>query len=160
VKTRADRDALRHALADGRIAVVGTDHAPHELSDKQGGCAKAASGMPILQFSLVSMLELVDKGVLGIERVVQLMSHNPAQLFEINQRGFLRKGYKADIVVVKKDQPWTVDKECIQSKCKWSPLEGHTFRWKVKQTFCNGHLIYNMGKFDATSRGEELSFRG
>ena len=159
VKTRADRDALRHALADGRIAVVGTDHAPHELSDKQGGCAKAASGMPILQFSLVSMLELVDKGVLGIERVVQLMSHNPAQLFEINQRGFLRKGYKADIVVVKKDQPWTVDKECIQSKCKWSPLEGHTFRWKVKQTFCNGHLIYNMGKFDATSQGEELSFR-
>ena len=160
VKTRADRDALRQALTDGRIAVVGTDHAPHELSDKQGGCAKAASGMPILQFSLVSMLELVDKGVLGIERVVQLMSHNPAQLFEINQRGFLRKGYKADIVVVRKDQPWTVDKECIQSKCKWSPLEGHTFRWKVMQTFCNGHLIYNIGKFDATSRGEELSFRG
>ena len=160
VKTRADRDALRQALTDGRIAVVGTDHAPHELSDKQGGCAKAASGMPILQFSLVSMLELVDKGVLGIERVVQLMSHNPAQLFEINQRGFLRKGYKADIVVVRKGQPWTVDKECIQSKCKWSPLEGHTFRWKVMQTFCNGHLIYNIGKFDATSRGEELSFRG
>lgn len=160
VKTRADRDALRKALADGRIAVVGTDHAPHELSDKQGGCAKAASGMPILQFSLVSMLELVDEGVLSIERVVQLMSHNPARLFEINQRGFLREGYKADIVVVRKGQPWTVDKKCIQSKCKWSPLEGHTFNWKVVQTICNGHLIYNEGVFCEASQGEELTFRG
>ena len=107
IKTRADRDALRRALSDGRIATVGTDHAPHLLSDKEGGCANAASGMPMVQFSLVAMLELVDEGVLSIERLVELMAHNPARLFEIAKRGFLRKGYKADIVLVKPQSPWT-----------------------------------------------------
>lgn len=159
IKTRQDRDALRKALTDGRIAVIGTDHAPHEWKDKQGGCCKAASGMPMLQFSLVTMLELVDEGVLSIERLVELMAHHPAQLFGIAQRGYLRKGYKADVVVVGKKQPWTVTKEVIQSKCKWSPMEGHEYQWSVEHTFCNGHLIYNRGFFDDAYRGEALEFR-
>ena len=125
IKTVNDRKALREALADGRISVVGTDHAPHEWKDKQGGCAKAASGMPMVQFSLVSMLELVDKGVLSIERMVEVMSHHPAKLFHVDKRGFLRPGYQADIVIVRPHTAWTVQKEIIQSKCGWSPMEGH-----------------------------------
>ena len=158
IKTKADRDALRQALTNGKITTIGTDHAPHLLSDKQGGCARAASGMPMVQFSLVAMLELVDKGVLSIERLVELMCHNPARLFEVSKRGFLRKGYKADIVLVR-DESWTVTLECIQSKCGWSPMEGHTFNWQVRTTICNGHIIYNNGVFDSNSHGEELQFR-
>ena len=159
IKTIKDRNALRAALCNGKISVVGTDHAPHEWKDKLGGCAKAASGMPMVQFSLVSMLELVDNGILAIERLVQLMAHNPADLFEVHQRGYLRKGYQADLVIVRPHTPWTVTKDVIQSKCKWSPMEGHEFQWKVEYTFCNGHLIYNKGVFDESSRGQELTFR-
>lgn len=159
VKTCADRDALRRALTDGRIFTIATDHAPHLLADKQGGCARAASGMPMVQFSLVAMLQLVDEGILTIERVVELMAHNPVRLFEISKRGFIRPGYKADIVVVEPNKPWTVTRECIQSKCAWSPMEGHTFKWQVRQTMVNGHLIYNNGDFDPTSRGEAVAFR-
>lgn len=159
IKTVNDRKALREALADGRISVVGTDHAPHEWKDKQGGCAKAASGMPMVQFSLVSMLELVDEGVLSIERMVEVMSHHPAKLFQVDKRGFLRPGYQADIVIVRPHSVWTVHKEIIQSKCGWSPMEGHEYQWQVEQTICNGHLIYNKGEFDETYRGEELTFR-
>ena len=159
IKTVNDRKALREALADGRISVVGTDHAPHEWKDKQGGCAKAASGMPMVQFSLVSMLELVDEGVLSIERMVEVMSHHPAKLFQVDKRGFLRPGYQADIVIVRPHTAWTVQKEIIQSKCGWSPMEGHEYQWQVEQTICNGHLIYNKGEFDEAYRGEELTFR-
>ena len=159
IKTVNDRRALREALADGRISVVGTDHAPHEWKDKQGGCAKAASGMPMVQFSLVSMLELVDEGVLSIERMVEVMSHCPAKLFHVDKRGFLRPGYQADIVIVRPHTAWTVQKEIIQSKCGWSPMEGHEYQWQVEQTICNGHLIYNKGEFDEAYRGEELTFR-
>lgn len=159
IKTVKDRQALREALADGRISVVGTDHAPHEWKDKQGGCAKAASGMPMVQFSLVSMLELVDEGVLSIERMVEVMSHHPAKLFQVDKRGFLRPGYQADIVIVRPHTAWTVQKEIIQSKCGWSPMEGHEYQWQVEQTICNGHLIYNKGEFDEAYRGEELTFR-
>mgnify|MGYP001525074035 FL=1 len=159
IKTVNDRKALREALADGRISVVGTDHAPHEWKDKQGGCAKAASGMPMVQFSLVSMLELVDEGVLSIERMVEVMSHHPAKLFQVDKRGFLRPGYQADIIIVRPHTAWTVQKEIIQSKCGWSPMEGHEYQWQVEQTICNGHLIYNKGEFDEAYRGEELTFR-
>lgn len=159
IKTVKDRQALREALADGRISVVGTDHAPHEWKDKQGGCAKAASGMPMVQFSLVSMLELVDEGVLSIERMVEVMSHHPAKLFQVDKRGFLRPGYQADIVIVRPHTAWTIQKEIIQSKCGWSPMEGHEYQWQVEQTICNGHLIYNQGEFDEAYRGEELTFR-
>ena len=158
VKTRADRDALRAALTDGRIAVVGTDHAPHLVSDKMGGCARAASGMPMVQFSLPAMLELCEQGVLPLERVVELMCHAPARLFSVSKRGSIRPGYKADLAIVRR-QPWTVTKDCIQSKCKWSPMEGEKFQWRVVQTICNGHLLLDEdGTFDAQCRGEEVAF--
>lgn len=159
VKGKSDREALRKALADGRIAVVGTDHAPHQFADKQGGCAHAASGMPMIQFSLLAMLELVDEGVLTIERVAELMCHRPALLFDVDGRGFIRKGYKADLAIVRQCNPWTVTDDIIQSKCGWSPLTGHTFRWKVEHTFCNGRHILDNGNFDNGCRGEEIRFR-
>lgn len=157
VKSAEDRNALRKAIADGTIMTIGTDHAPHTLSEKVGGAAKAVSGMPMLQFSLVSMLSLVDEGVLSVERLVELMCHNPARLFSVSQRGFLRNGYKADITIVAKEE-WTLTNEKIQSKCAWSPLEGRKFGWKVKHTFCNGQHILCDGVFDNTSRGEEVIF--
>ncbi len=144
-------------LRDGRLLTVGTDHAPHLLSEKQGGCARAASGMPMVQFSLVSMLGLVDEGVLPLERLVDAMCHQPALLFGIKQRGFLRPGYKADLVLVR-PETWTLHEEAVLSKCGWSPLEGHTFTWRVQQTFVNGHLAYDHGNIDDTTRGEALSF--
>ena len=158
IKSPVDQFMLREALNDGRITTIGTDHAPHLLSQKQGGCARAASGMPMIQFSLVAMLELVDQGVLTIERMVQLMAHNPARLFGVEQRGFLRPGFKADVVVVRPNAPWTVTPECIQSRCGWSPVEGHTFQWRVEQTFCNGHLIYNNGEVSPEMAGQEIKF--
>lgn len=158
IKSRNDRDALRRALCDGRIDVVGTDHAPHLLSEKKGGCLKAVSGMPMIQFSLNAMLELSDEGVLPIERVVELMAHAPAALFDIHRRGFIRKGYYADLVLVQPGCDWTVSTDNILSKCGWSPLEGHTFHWKVKYTFCNGHLLYDNGTIDEQYRGKALTF--
>lgn len=159
VKSVADRDALRHALTDGRISVVGTDHAPHQFSEKRGGCCRAMSGMPMIQFSLPAMLELVDEGVLTIERMVELMCHNPARLFDVRERGFIRKGYKADLAIVKPHTPWTVNGNTIQSKCKWSPMIGHVFNWQIMQTICNGIIVYNNGIIDEDYRGEEISFR-
>jgi len=146
VKTQEDRDALRRALTDGRITVVATDHAPHLLTEKEGGCKRAASGMPMVQFSLTAMLELMEEGVLSLPRVVELMSHNPARLFDISQRGFIREGMKADLVVLRR-RPWTLTADQVVSRCGWSPLEGRTFHWQVQQTYCNGRLIYNKGVF-------------
>ena len=160
IKSKADRDALRRALSDGRIAVVGTDHAPHLAQQKLGGCCKAASGMPMIQFSLVTMLELVDEGVLTLPRLVDLMCHNPARLFEVSRRGYIRKGYKADLVLVRPDTPWTVTPDVIESKCGWSPVEGHTYKWKVERTFCNGHEVYSgESGVDTSYIGEQIDFR-
>lgn len=159
VKTRQDRDALRRALSDGRITVVGTDHAPHLPVQKEGGCAKAASGMPMIQFSLPAMLELVDEGVVSLERMVELMCHQPARLFEVRGRGFIRRGYKADLVLLRRGTPWVVSKDRILSKCGWSPLEGHVFNWHVERTFCNGHPVYADGRVDDGYTGEEVLFR-
>ena len=160
IKCMEDRQALRQALTNGRISAIGTDHAPHLLKDKEGGCTKAASGMPMVQFSLVSMLELVDEGVLSVAQMVNLMCHQPARLFDVRHRGFLRKGYKADITVVKRGDAWTVTEETIQSKCKWSPVLGHRYHWKVVHTFCNGHQVLDdKGRFDTDYRGEEIAFR-
>ena len=158
IKTPVDQFMLREALNDGRISIVGTDHAPHLLNQKEGGCVKAASGMPMIQFSLVTMLELVDEGVLTIQRLVELMCHNPARLFGVQQRGFLRKGYRADITIVRPKHPWTVTKDCILSKCGWSPLEGHTFNWQVERTLCNGHTVYLNGQVDTSYIGQEIYF--
>ena len=159
IKSERDREALQQALSDGRITVIGTDHAPHLLSQKEGGCAKAASGMPMIQFSLVTMLELVDRGVLSLERLVELMCHNPARLFEVRQRGFIRPGYRADLVLVRPQSGWTVTPDCIQSKCGWSPMEGHTYLWRVERTLCNGHSVYVNGQVDTDYIGEEVAFR-
>lgn len=159
IKTLCDRDALRQALSNGKIDVVGTDHAPHLLQQKQGGSSKATSGMPMIQFSLVTMLELVDNGVLTIERLAELMCHNPARLFEVRQRGFLRKGYHADMVIVRPNSAWTVTKDTILSKCGWSPMEGHTYNWKVEKTICNGHIVYSDGIVDSSYIGRPVTFR-
>lgn len=159
IKSERDKEALQQALSDGRITVIGTDHAPHLLSQKEGGCAKAASGMPMIQFSLVTMLEMVDQGILTIERLVELMCHNPARLFEVRQRGFIRPGYRADLVIVRPNTGWTVTPSVIQSKCGWSPMEGHTYLWRVERTLCNGHTVYVDGKVDTDYIGEEVVFR-
>ena len=159
IKTADDRDALRRALSTGKIYTIGTDHAPHTLREKVGGCVKAASGMPLIQFSLVSMLELVDAGVLTLERLVQLMCHNPATLLSVENRGYLREGYMADLVMVRPQSPWTLTPNRIQSTCNWSPLEGHSFRWRVERTFCNGFPIYNRGHVtDEKFRGQAVCF--
>lgn len=158
IKTRRDRDALRAALRTDRIDVIGTDHAPHLLSEKQGGALKAVSGMPTLQFSLASVCELVREGVLSMEQLVQKMCHAPAELFRIKGRGYIRPGYQADLVLLNPNAEWTVTADCIQSKCGWSPMEGRTFHAKVEKTFVNGHLVYSDGKVTDTPRGQALIF--
>ena len=158
IKKQADRDALRNAVNTGVIDVIATDHAPHLLSEKEGGALKAMSGMPMIQFSLVSMLELAEKGIFSIETIVEKMCHAPAQIYGICDRGYVREGYKADLVLVSHGDRWEVNSENILSKCGWSPLEGNSFRWKVERTFANGHLIYSNGQVDDTYRGEELRF--
>lgn len=158
IKKSSDRDALREGLMNGQVYTIGTDHAPHAWEEKQGGAAKAMSGMPMIQFSLLSMLSLVDEGVLTIEKLVELMSHNPATLFGIEKRGFLRKGYHADITIVKENEPWTVGKEDIKSKCGWSPMIGRKYQWKVKDTLCNGNFVVRDGVADSSYIGEQIFF--
>ncbi len=158
IKTRADRDALRGALSTNRIDVVGTDHAPHLLTEKQGGALKAVSGMPSVQFSLVSLFELVHEGVLTVEQLVQKMCHAPAELYQIEKRGYIRPGYWADLVLVNPNKEWTVTSDCIQSKCGWSPMEGHHFHAQVEKTFVNGVLAYADGKVNTSNRGQALVF--
>ena len=159
IKNFRDCYALREGLTDGHVSVIGTDHAPHLLEEKQGGAAKAVSGMPMIQFSLVTMLELVDEGVLPLERLVELMCHNPARLFDVSERGYLRPGYKADIVIVRKGEPWKVTEDVIQSKCKWSPMMGHEYQWQVRDVFCNGCHLLSPDGFDSKYRGEAIQFR-
>lgn len=158
IKTKADRDALRKAVRTNLLDTIGTDHAPHLLSEKQGGAFKAVSGMPMIQFSLVNMLELAGQGVLTIEQVVEKMCHAPALLYQIEKRGFIRPDYKADLVLIHPNKPWTVNHENILSKCQWSPMEGHTFNAKVEKTFVNGHLAYDDGRVDTDYRGAMLTF--
>lgn len=157
IKSAADRDALRKALTDGRVRTIGTDHAPHLLKEKEGGCCKAMSGMPMVQFSLPAMLGLAEEGILGIERLVELMCHNPARLYGIKERGFIRKGYKADLTLVRK-KPWTVTGECIESLCAWSPLEGKTFDWQVEKTWVNGQFAWDGTTFPLSPKGEKVLF--
>lgn len=158
IKRKQDRDALRKAINSGVIDVIATDHAPHLLSEKEGGALKAMSGMPMIQFSLVSMLELADEGIFSLETLVEKMCHAPAQIFGICDRGYIREGYQADLVLVSRSEPWEVNTDIILSKCGWSPLEGHSFNWKVNKTFANGHLIYSDGQVDDSYRGQELRF--
>ena len=160
VKTRTDREALRQALTDGRITTIATDHAPHLLSEKAGGCRTAMSGMPMVQFSLLAMLDLVEQGVLPLTRLVELMCHNPATLFDVKGRGFIREGMKADLTIVQR-RPWTLHAHDVVSRCGWSPLEGHSFQWQVAKTYCNGCLIYSDRQFTAKDNvhAQALRFR-
>ena len=158
IKSEADRDALRKALTDSRITTVSTDHAPHLLAEKQGGCKSAASGMPMVRYSLSAMMQLVDNGVLSIERLVRLMCHNQADLFSVSRRGYIRKGYKADLAVVSRE-PFTVAKDNLTCRCGWSPMEGETFSLQVKHTFCNGQHLFCNGSLDESVRGEQVRFR-
>lgn len=158
IKTCADRRALLDALRCGKLDVVATDHAPHLWSEKQGSCLKAASGGPLIQHSLQTMLELSLKGEFTIEQVVEKMCHAPATLYRIDRRGYLRSGYYADIVVVDPCKPYTVTTENILSKCKWSPFEGHTFPISIDRTFVNGNEVFSEGKVCNRTRGKRLTF--
>ena len=158
IKSESDRDALRKAILDGTITVIGTDHAPHLLSEKEGGSKKAVSGMPMIQFSLQSMLQLSDEGLLSPEAVVKLMCHNPAELFKVEKRGFLRPGYKADFVLLTHDTPHTLEKSEILSRCGWSPREGDTFNWQISQTWVNGKRVWNGKKIECMGAGEPVRF--
>lgn len=158
VKNVINREALREAVRSDLIDVIATDHAPHLLSEKQGGCMKAVSGMPMIQFSLVSMLGLVKEDVFSIEQVVQKMCHAPAELYQIHNRGYIKEGYQADLVLVNPTE-WTLSSTDILSKCGWSPLEGYSFPARVEKTFVNGHLVYDNGIADESYRGQELRFR-
>jgi len=159
IKSVIDQEALRQGLTDGRISTIATDHAPHLLTQKSGGCLRAASGMPSIQFALPAMLGLVSEGVLTIERMVELMAHNPAIIFDVRNRGFLRPGYQADITVVRPNSPWTLTASDIRSKCGWSPFEGHEFNWRVEKTLCNGHIVFDEGRVDSSYIGQPVSFR-
>ena len=158
IKGKDERDALRRAVAEGKIDVIGTDHAPHLPEDKRGGALKAASGMPSIQFSLLAMLRLVDEGVLTMEKLVQMTSHAPADIFAVNKRGYIRKGYHADFVLLNPDKPHTITAADIISKCGWSPFEGDTFKWSVEQTWANGECVYKNGAINETVRGKALIF--
>lgn len=157
IKTEADREALLHALNNGTIDVVATDHAPHTLEEKSGIYTKAASGGPMVQHSLTVMLQLMEKGETTLEKIVDGMCHAPAELFGVAQRGFLRKGYKADICIFGKEN-WEVNKSNILYKCGWSPLEGENFSYKVQTTLVNGHIVYDKGNFYTDKQGELLTF--
>lgn len=158
VKTVEDREALREALMTGAIDVVATDHAPHLLREKEGGALRAASGMPMVQFSLVAMLELSDQGYLPVERVVELMCHNPARLFHIRRRGFIRKGYYADLVLVDPTANWQVLSGRYFTKCGWTPMDEHTFKWRVMRTVVNGRTVFADGIVVDGVRGQALEF--
>lgn len=142
IKTEADREALRHAINDDTIAVVATDHAPHLLSEKEGNCLTAASGGPLVQHSLLAMLDMAADGIFTKEKVVEKMAHHPAELYRIDRRGYIRSGYYADLVLVDPAAPLTVSKENILYKCGWSPFEGYTFCHSVYKTFVNGREVY------------------
>ena len=145
VKTLHDREALREAVRTGLIDVIATDHAPHLLSEKEGNCLTAASGGPLSQYALISMLDMAREGIFTKELVVEKMAHRPAELFSIEKRGFLREGYYADLVLIDPQGTTTVTPESIVSLCRWSPFEGHTFGHCVEATYINGNCAYRAG---------------
>ena len=158
VKTQADRDALRASLNSGKLDVVATDHAPHLLSEKEGGSLKAASGGPLVQHSLQAMLQMSDEGLFTKELVVEKMCHAPADLFQIEGRGYIRKGYYADLVLVNPKKPYEVSKSNILYKCGWSPFEGVTFSHTIERTFVNGQTVFDNGKVVEASAAKALTF--
>lgn len=158
IKTAADRQALRNAVNDDTIAVIATDHAPHLLSEKEGTCLTAASGGPLVQHSLLAMLDMAADGIFTPEKVVAKMAHHPAELYKIDRRGYVRTGYYADLVLIDPEQPVTVTKDNILYKCNWSPFEGYTFRNSVWKTFVNGIEMYAEGQVSANGTGLEIVY--
>ena len=159
VKTAQDRDQLWEALLDDRLDVIATDHAPHTLEEKDNVYTKAPSGGPLVQHALVALLEKHLEGKISIEKIVEKMCHNPAILFDIENRGYIKEGYFADLVVLDTNKPWRVEKENILYKCGWSPFEGHVFKSQVTHTFVNGHLAYHNGKVNEQRASKKLSFK-
>lgn len=160
VKTAQDRDTVLQALLDDRIDVLATDHAPHTKEEKANKYAKAPSGGPLVQHALVALLEMYHQGKISLETIVQKAAHNPAILFRIPERGYIREGYYADLVLVDLNKPWTVQSENILYQCGWSPFEGQTFRSAVTHTFVNGHLAYHNGVLNDSQLGLRLKFTG
>ncbi len=158
IKTRFDRDALVAGVNNNLIDIIATDHAPHTLEEKNNSYFKAPSGGPLIQHSLAAMLELWHRNLFSLEKIVEKMCHNPAILFKIKERGFIREGYKADLCLVDPDNAWTVSKKNILYKCGWSPFEGTTFRSKVVQTIVNGTVVYDNGLINKDYRGQRLLF--
>lgn len=158
IKTRFDREALLNSTINDIIDIVATDHAPHTKEEKNNNYFKAPSGGPMVQHSLVAMLELWHRKLISLEKIVEKMCHNPAILFNIKERGFIREGYKADLCLVDPDNQWTVSKDNILYKCGWSPFEGTTFRSKVIKTIVNGIVVYDNGVIDDNYRGQRLQF--
>jgi dihydroorotase len=158
VKKASDREAIFQAVLNDTIDVIATDHAPHTLEEKQQSYLKAPSGGPLVQHSVVAMLDFYHQGKISLEKIVQKMSHNVADLFRIQDRGYIREGYWADLVLVDLDAPWEVKKENILYKCGWSPFEGHTFKSKVTHTIVSGNLVYEEGAFQEEVKGQRLLF--
>jgi dihydroorotase len=158
IKTAADRDAITRALAEGRIDVLATDHAPHLASEKAEPYFRAPSGLPLVQYALQCAIERVLDGKLTLERVVEAVSHAPATLFDVHERGYLREGYHADLVLVDPQKPHSVNAADVLSKCGWSPFEGYTFRSSIAATFINGKLAWHEGELDDSVRGQRLEF--
>ncbi|WP_374551428.1 dihydroorotase [Flavobacterium sp.] len=158
VKTANDRSKLWEALLDDRIDVIATDHAPHTLEEKSQFYTKAPSGGPLVQHAVVAMLENFHSGKISLEKIVEKMCHNPAKIFKIENRGFIREGYFADIALIDVNSPWMVSKQNILYKCGWSPFEGTTFKSKITHTFVNGNLVYENGNINEEKHGQRLLF--
>lgn len=158
VKTSQDRSQIWEALLDNRIDVIATDHAPHTFEEKQNPYTKAPSGGPLVQHSLVAMLDFYHQGEISLERIAEKMSHAVAECFEVEKRGYIREGYYADLALVNLKKPWSVAKENILAKCSWSPFEGHTFKSQIEKTFISGHLAYSDGKLNESKMGMRLKF--
>jgi len=159
IKTEKDAQGLLKALLDDRIDIVTTDHAPHTLEEKQKPYFQSMSGAPLVQHSLNCMLAFYKQGLISLEKIVEKMCHNPAILYRIEKRGFIREGYFADLTIVDLNSSWTVAKDNILYKCAWSPLEGTTFTTKVLNTFVNGNLVYDNGVFDEREKGQALTIK-
>ena len=158
VKSAKDKEGVWKALIDDRIDIIATDHAPHTIDEKNNTYFKAPSGGPLVQHALVAMLEFYHQGKVSLEWIVEKMCHAPATCFQVKERGFIREGYYADLVVVDLDKPWRVEKDNILYHCGWSPFEGGTFKSSVVKTFVNGNLVYDGGAFDENHRGMRLEF--
>jgi dihydroorotase len=158
IKTRFDRDALINGVKNNLVDIIATDHAPHTLAEKENGYFKAPSGGPLIQHTLVAMLEMWHRKIFSLEKIVEMMCHNPAILFNIRKRGFIREGYKADLCLVDPASPWSVSKENLLYKCGWSPFEGQMFNSKVVKTIVNGTIVYDDGIINNDYRGQRLMF--